>query len=164
LTADVVPSDIRRATPADIDAIVQLTNQAFIVEAYCIVGDRTNRDDINARFETGAFLVIDDCRCPGALLGSVFVSIENQRGYLGLLAVAPTAQGKGLARELIAAVASHCLQANCDALDITVVSVRHELFAFYEKHGFARDGVTDFPVPEKMLQPLHLVKLTKPLR
>ena len=107
--------------------------------------------------------MIDDPSDHTRLLGSVFCSVENSRGYLGLLSVNPDAQGQGHARTLVAAVEQHCRHAGCNFLDITVVNVRNELFPFYAKLGFAAFDVLPFPVPERARQLLHLVKMTKPL-
>ena len=89
--------------------------------------------------------------------------MEHARGYLGLLAVDPDAQGQGLARKLLAAVEQQCREGGCNFLDITVVNVREDLFPIYATLGFAACDVLPFPVPERALQPLHLVKMTKPL-
>ena len=154
---------IRTANIDDLHAIVDVTNRAFLAEQFCVTGDRTDAADIRHRFATGIFFVIDDPSNRTRLLGSVFCSVENSRGYLGLLSVNPDAQGQGLSRTLVAAVEQHCRHAGCNFLDITVVNVRNELFPFYARLGFAAFDVLPFPVPERAMQPLHLVKMTKPL-
>ena len=156
-------SHLRIATIDDLNAIVDVTNRAFLAEQFCVTGDRTDAADIRHRFATGIFFVVDDPSNRTRLLGSVFCSAENSRGYLGLLSVNPDAQGQGLSRTLVAAVEQHCRHAGCHFLDITVVNVRNELFPFYAKLGFAAFDVLPFPVPERARQLLHLVKMTKPL-
>ena len=155
---------IRTASIADLNAIVQLINLAFLSEAFCVTGDRTDATDIRHRFATGSFFVIEDPANRIRLLGSVFCSIENSRGYLGLLSVDPDAQGQGHSRTLVAAVEQHCRHLGCNFLDITVVNARDDLFPFYAKLGFAAFDVLPFPVPERALRPLHLVKMSKPLQ
>lgn len=154
---------IRTATIADLNAIVQVINVAFLSEAFCVTGDRTDADDIRHRFETGVFYVIDDPADPARLHSAVFCSVANSRGYLGLLSVHPDAQGQGHARTLVTAVEQHCREAGCNFLDITVVNVRDNLFPFYARLGFAAFDVLPFPLPERARQPLQLVKMTKPL-
>lgn len=156
-------SRIRNATLEDLQAIVNVTNRAFLSEQFLVTGNRTDATDILQRFATGVFFVIDDPADHSRLLGSVFCSIENSRGYLGLLSVDPDAQGQGHSRLLVAAVETQCRSAGCNFLDITVVNVRRELFPFYAKLGFAAFDVLPFPVPERALEPLLLVKMTKPL-
>ena len=71
---------IRTASSADLHAIVRVINVAFLSEAFCVAGDRTDADDIRARFATGIFFVIDDPSERMRLLGSVFCSVEHSRG------------------------------------------------------------------------------------
>ena len=155
---------VRNATIDDVHAIVNVTNRAFVSEQFLVTGDRTDAADIFQRFETGVFFVADDPADNARLLGSVFCSIDNSRGYLGLLSVDPDVQGRGHSRLLVAAVEDQCRAANCNFLDITVVNARNDLFPFYAKLGFAAFDVLPFPVPERALEPLLLVKMTKPLR
>ena len=154
---------LRTASLDDVDAIVAITNRAFLAESFCVTGDRTDVADIRHRFASGIFFVADDPCDRTRLHASVYCSIENSRGYLGLIAIQPDAQGRGYSRVLLAAVEQHCRDAGCQFLDITVVNVREDLFPIYAKLGFAAYDVVPFPVPERALQPLHLVKMTKPL-
>ena len=154
---------VRSANIDDVSAIVTIINRAFLAEAFCVSGDRTDATDIRQRFTNGVFFVIDDPADRTRLVGSVFCSVENSRGYLGLLSIDPDAQGQGYSRTLVAAVERHCRSAGCNFLDITVVNARDDLFPFYAKLGFAACDVLPFPVPERARQPLHLVKMTKPL-
>jgi GNAT superfamily N-acetyltransferase len=157
---------LRVASANDTDDIVALVNHAFQAEAYCVTGDRTDAADIVARMQLGQFFVIDAAASSGAqfaLQAVVYQAVQNGRGYLGLLSVDPALHGRGIATRLIHRVADECRAQRCDFLDITVVSVREELFPFYAKHGFAVVGEEAFPKPERMKMPLHLVKLTKRL-
>ena len=156
-------SRVRIANIGDLDAIVDVTNRAFVCEQFCVTGDRTDAADIRHRFATGCFFAIDNPSDRARLHGSVYCSVENSRGYLGLLSVDPDAQGLGHSRMLVAAVEQHCRNAGGNFLDITVVNARDDLFPFYAKLGFAAFDVLPFPVPERARQPLHLVKMTKSL-
>ena len=157
-----IPS-VRIANLEDVNAIVNVVNRAFLSEKFCVAGDRTDVADIRQRFGTGVFFVIDDPADRARLLGSVFGAVEHSRGYLGLLSVDPDAQGQGHSRVLVSAVEQHCRNAGCNFLDITVVNARDDLFPFYANLGFAAIDVLPFPVPERALRTLHLVKMTKPL-
>jgi len=161
---DDIPTEIRPATPADIPAIVRVTNLAYEVEAFCLEGRRIDAEEVRERMESGQFLVIEDASDASVLRGSAYMSVVDGRGYLGLLSVDPACQGRGLARALITAVEVRSRLAGCSFLDITVVNLRKELFPFYTKLGFAPAAILPFPRPQKMLQPLHLVQMTKALR
>ncbi|GLH71996.1 hypothetical protein GETHLI_04980 [Geothrix limicola] len=153
----------RVAGPSDIDEIVRVTNRAYVAEQFCLKGDRTDAADVSTRMREGRFLVIDDPAQKGKLWGLVYAAVSGNRGYLGTLSVDPAFQGQGLSKALVSAVEDHCRRAECLFLDITVVHLRKDLFPFYTKLGFAPMDVLPFPRPEKMLQPLHLVQMTKPL-
>lgn len=155
---------IRQATESDIADIVVLTNRAFAVELFFVTGERTDEADIRARFGHGKFLVVNDPTNPTRLIGSVYTSIDNGRGYLGLISIDPDYQRRGLSRQLVAAVDDYCLAAGCNFIDLTVVNVRENLFRFYAQFGYHANDVSAFPVPERQLMPVHLVRLTKALR
>lgn len=164
MTASMEAPPIREALPADIPEIIRVSNQAYAVEVFCIKGDRTDVADVAYRMGTGAFLVIDSEQ-PGRLLASVYMSFPKAgRGYLGILAVDPQAQGRGLSKRLLEAVEERCRQAGCAFLDLTVVNLRKDLFPFYAKQGFSASDVLPFPRPEKLIQPCRLVQMTKALR
>jgi GNAT superfamily N-acetyltransferase len=152
---------VRAATEADIPEIIRVTNRAYRAESFCIKGERTDADDIRALCEAGRFLVIDDAECPTRLLGSVYLKITGARGYLGMLAVDPDAQGRGFSRLLVAAVETQCRAGGCGFVDLTVVNLRDDLFSYYRKLGFLEGETMPFPVPERMLKPLHLVRMSK---
>ena len=152
---------IRRAGPEDIPEIVRVTNLAYVVEAFCLRGERTDEADVRTRMGEGLFLVCEGE--PDRLLGSVFLSIAEGRGYLGTLAVDPACQGQGLAQSLVAAVETHCRAAGCTHLDLSVVNLRRELFPYYAKLGFLPTAVLPFPRAEKVITPLHLVQMSKAL-
>ena len=153
---------IRFATETDIDALVRLINLAFRAESFCVSGDRTDRRDILARMGAGRFLVIDNTKSD-SLLAAVYCAVQGVRGYLGLLSVDPAAQGQGLARRMVLAVEENLREANCNFVDLTVVNARDDLFPIYQQLGFAANDVVVFPVPERALRPLHLVRMTKAL-
>ena len=151
---------MRKAVAADIPEIVRITNLAYAVEAFCIRGERTLPEEAAGLMEAGMFLVE-----PGGsgLKGSVFLRREGTRWYLGLLSVAPDCQGRGLGRRLVDAAEEACRTEGGKFLDLTVVSRRTELFAFYEGLGFHANDVLPFREPGKLILPCHLVRYTKAL-
>lgn len=151
---------MRKAVASDIPEIVRITNLAYAVEAFCIRGERTRPEEVAGLLDSGMFLVE-----PGGsgLKGSVFLRREGTRWYLGLLSVAPDCQGRGLGRRLVGAAEEACRAEGGKFLDLTVVSQRKELFAFYEGLGFQANDVLPFREPGKLILPCHLVKYTKAL-
>lgn len=152
---------MRSATAADVPALVRVINAAYAAEAFCIEGDRTQAGEIRDLLAQGTFLVAEG---DGGLAGSVFLRPEGpDRWYLGLLSVDPPRQGEGLGRALVEAAAEHARRAGGAFLDLTVVSVRRELFPFYRKLGFHPVAVLPFRAPEKLKVPARLVRMTRAL-
>lgn len=107
------------------------------------------------------------CTTPaGELLGSVYLHPEpDEVLYLGMLSVAPTQQGLGIGKHLLEAAEAFAHQNACARIRITVISVRTELLAWYERHGYRRTGATEaFPTDTRFgipRQPLELLVLEK---
>jgi ribosomal protein S18 acetylase RimI-like enzyme len=101
------------------------------------------------------------------LTGCVYLQKRGSALYLGMLSVAPVCQGGGIGKALLEAAVEHGRQTRCDRIHITVISVRHELIAWYERHGYVRTGeIEPFHAGEKVgiqLQPLELVVLERGL-
>ena len=155
----------RIAGEADIPELVRIINRAYEVEQFFVDGDRTNPAQVRDRMTRTAawFLAVDDPQVRGRLAACVWVEVQADRGYFGMLAVDPDHQGRGLARFLIAAVEDHCRAAGCRFLDISVVNLRSELPAFYRQFGFAPYGTAPFHDRAKLTRPAYLVLMTKPL-
>ncbi|MBZ5729421.1 MAG: GNAT family N-acetyltransferase [Acidobacteriia bacterium] len=151
---------IRRAQPADAEAIAALINLAFQVERFFIDGDRIGLEQVRDLLTTGEFLVEEE---GGALAACVYVELRGERAYLGLLSVGPALQGRGVGSRLVAAAEEHCRGRGCRFLDLQIVNLREELPEFYRRRGYVAAGMAPFPsgVPTKL--PCHFVKMSKPL-
>lgn len=158
------PIQPRRATEADIPALVRLINRAYRIEEFFIIGDRTDEADVRSRMAApdSLFLVIDDEE-PNRLAGSVYIKVRGERGFFALLSVDPDRQKRGLGRLLVGSVEQYCRAAGCRYLDLDTVNVRAELPGFYHALGFAAVGVAPFPEPTKLKSAAHLVLMSKPL-
>jgi ribosomal protein S18 acetylase RimI-like enzyme len=159
---------VRQATAADLAALVRVINRAYVVEAHIFHLERTSAADVSERLArpNACFLVIDAQTVPPAhpvLAGAVYVETRGDRGYFGMLAVDPDAQGRGLGRELIRAAEAHCRAAHCAFMDIDVVDQRAELPGFYATLGFAPVGATPFADASATKLPVRLIHMTKPL-
>jgi N-acetylglutamate synthase-like GNAT family acetyltransferase len=152
---------IRIATENDVQAIAALINQAFIVEAFFKIGDRTSVENLGELMRKGGqFLVAEDA---GGLVGCVFVKTKGATGYFGMLSVDPRVQGRGLGRTLIDASEAHLRARGCTRAEIEVVNLREELPPFYEKFGYVQTEERPFPDPARASQPCHFIVMTKAL-
>jgi GNAT superfamily N-acetyltransferase len=103
----------------------------------------------------------------GILEGCVFLHKKDNRIYLGMFSVSPSAQGKGIGKKLLAAADHYAKEHNCSSIYMTVITVREELIAWYERNGYQKTGkVLPFPVDERYgipTQSLEMLVLEKHL-
>lgn len=146
-----VPPVPRAATDDDVPAVVGLVQSAYrgdasragwTTEADLLDGQRA--DDAMVRALLGApgstVLVLDD-PAGGALLACCHVQVRPDGScYVGMLAVRPDAQARGLGRVMLGAAEHRARTAGADRLEMTVIAQRAELIAWYQRLGFADTG------------------------
>jgi ribosomal protein S18 acetylase RimI-like enzyme len=169
---------VAKALDSDIPAIVGLLNRSYrgdssrlgwTTEADLIGGNvRTDIEDVTRTLarEGSVFLV---CRqSDGEPIGCVNLQRKGDRLYLGMFAVRPDLQGKGIGASLMKAAEVHALENGCHAVFMWVVSVRKELIEWYvrlgyrdtgERVAFHEDGLSG-----PHLRPLEFMVLEKPLQ
>jgi GNAT superfamily N-acetyltransferase len=144
---------LRTATATDAEAVAALVQSAYrgdasragwTTEADLLDGART--DAVLVRELVAApdslVLVADDDLCPGALLACCHLERRGESAYLGMLAVRPGSQGRGVGSALMVAVEEQARSWGCVRLELTVLNHRPELAAWYERRGFAMTGQT----------------------
>lgn len=100
----------------------------------------------------------------GEMIGCVQISRHGPGvAYLGLLTVDPGRQGGGTGKRILAAAERDAIiRFGAERMQLSAVSVRSELIAYYERRGYVPTGeVRPFPVP--LDPPLTLTVLDKPL-
>lgn len=145
----------RAASAADIDAIVALVESAYrgdvskqgwTTEADFLGGRRTGADDVIACLERERSRIVLAER-DGQLLACAHVAEgqtvqERGAGYFGMFSVKPDLQGGGIGKHVLA----ECERIARDewrlpAMRMTVIDIRDELIAFYERRGYRRTGI-----------------------
>ena len=167
---------ITPATPADIPALVTLVNSAYrggsgqrgwTHEAHLIDGSRTDAAGIGELLHSPGATLLKYTSSAGALLGCVYLQEETGKLYLGLLSVLPAQQNSGIGKQLLAAADDYARRRHCTCIQITVITARPELLAWYERHGYRRTGeLQPFHAGEKFgiqKQALELAVLEKPV-
>jgi GNAT superfamily N-acetyltransferase len=152
--------DIRVATAADIPTLERLINAAFIVERFFKVGDRITAEGIRAEQAKGTFLLLER---DGDPIGTVYVELRGDRGYIGMVSVDPERQGSGYGRALMAAAEDYCRRHGARHADLRIVNLREELSPFYRHLGYVDSGTEPFSEPAQATQPCHFLLMTKPL-
>ncbi|HEY6545047.1 MAG TPA: GNAT family N-acetyltransferase [Dokdonella sp.] len=139
----------RRAKHADIDAIVELVQSAYrgdasrrgwTTEADLLDGQRTDAAGV-AELVGQADARILLAEAGGALLACAQVERQGDAGYFGMFSVRPELQGGGIGRATLAEAERIARDEwGCTTMRMTVISVRDELIAWYERRGYRRTG------------------------
>jgi ribosomal protein S18 acetylase RimI-like enzyme len=142
----------RTAGPEDIaalDALVQsayrgdASREGWTTEADLLGGQRTDPEALASIIgaDGSSIVVAED---GGAIVGCCHIERRGPgTAYLGLLAVSPGLQGRGVGREVVAEGERIARDEWGSArVRMTVIKQRSELIAWYERLGYARTGET----------------------
>jgi GNAT superfamily N-acetyltransferase len=140
---------IRRATERDADGIRRCLGWAFesFRAAYPAEAFEDTvlaaPDRVEARMSSSSLWVAVEER--GEVVGTIGWSRDGDAGHIRGMAVLPGRQGDGLAARLLAVVEEDIRRAGCRRATLGTTQVLARAIAFYEKHGYRRDGPpTDF--------------------
>ena len=151
---------LRHATESDVPAIVHLVNRAFSVERFFKTGDRTDEAQVRQLMQTGSFLLLTD---GNTLTACVYLKLNGERSYIGMLAVDPAKQKSGIGARLMREAEARSRRAGCKFADLRIVDVRPELALIYRKLGYVETGVESAAVIKTATRPVHFVTMSKPL-
>jgi len=151
---------IRPALPADVEPLARLINAAFRVEEPFIEGDRIDAAGVRSYMANGKFFVAEDST---GLAACVFVQIDTDGGYLGLLGVDPSRQGTGLGRKMMHAAEDYFREGGCRTVNLRVISARTPLPSFYRHLGYHETGTAPFAPDVPVKVPCHYILMSKPL-
>ena len=76
----------------------------------------------------------------GRVVATCMIGYEGHRGWINLLAVAPTLQGGGQGRALMAEAERILRAEGCAKINLQVRATNTQVIAFYEKLGFATEN------------------------
>lgn len=141
--------NFRTATETDIDAIVPMVTRAYrgdasregwTTEADLLDGPRIDpgvlRHDIT-RPGSRVLLGLHE----GALVACAHIADEGGHCYFGMFAVEPTCQGGGTGRAMVAECERIAREEwGLPRMRMTVIDLREDLIAWYERLGFRRTG------------------------
>jgi GNAT superfamily N-acetyltransferase len=140
----------RAAQPADVDAIVALVESAYrgdvskqgwTTEADFLEGQRTDPDSVRGLLDKDGSRVLLAER-NGRMLACCHIERQGEAGYFGMFSVVPTLQGGGVGKALLAEAERVALNEwDCVRMEMTVIDIRDELVAWYERRGYTRTGV-----------------------
>lgn len=144
------PLHFRDAGVDDIPALVELVTSAYrgeasrrgwTTEADLLDGNRIDPDVLRAdmaRERSRVLLAERD----GAVLACAHIAEEDGAGYFGMFSVRPDQQGGGTGRAVLAE-AERIVRDDwrLPAMRMTVIDLRGELIAWYERRGYRRTGI-----------------------
>lgn len=144
------PLQFRAAQAGDTDAVIALVESAYrgeasragwTTEADLLDGRRTGRDDIESILSRDRSQLLLAERS-GRLLACAHVAVEDGAGYFGMFSVDPLLQGQGVGK-IVLAEAERIVRDDwaCAMMRMTVIDVRDELIAFYQRRGYRRTGI-----------------------
>jgi len=137
----------RCASYADVHAVVSLVQSAYrgessragwTTEADLLDGQRTDALEVRSLVDAAdSFVLLAEES--GSLLGSVWLARRGDHAHIGMFAVRPTRQASGVGRQLLAhAEAQAAARFDVREVEMTVISQRTELIAWYERRGYRR--------------------------
>lgn len=149
---------IEPANDSDLEALHALIHRAYrgesakagwTHEADLLDGQRTDMAALTGMMasECDTLLVARD---GDALAGCIAVTIkEGGLAYIGMVTVDPDRQAGGLGRQLLAAAEASARGQRAHVAEMTVISQRRELIAWYERRGYRLTGESrPFPMTD----------------
>ncbi|MFD4021561.1 GNAT family N-acetyltransferase [Streptomyces sp. SH5] len=154
-TPDSARLTFRDATEADVPALVVLIESAYrgdssragwTTEADILQGQRTDEQGVRDVIDAPASRLIAVER-GGELVACCQLEHRGDAAYFGMFAVRPGLQGGGLGKLIIAEAERTAKEGwGVGEMHMTVISVRDDLIAWYERRGYRRTGsLTPFP-------------------
>ena len=167
----------RTAESSDTPTIVELVNSAYrgdsgkqgwTTEADLLDGQRTDAAEITRLLNADDSMILL-CQQQAEIIASVHLEKHEEGAYLGMLSVNPAVQNQGIGKRLMAE-AERIAKAQwaAEKMLMMVITLRHDIIAFYQRYGYVRTGRTEpFPTGEnygiQKVPGLVLEYLEKPL-
>ncbi|WP_091735012.1 GNAT family N-acetyltransferase [Phenylobacterium immobile] len=132
---------IRPSTAGDLPAIVRLVNAAYrelggwTTEHGVVFGDRIAQADLAADLASADKTILSAVE-DGAVIGCVRLETRKNTLLVGLLAVRPDLQARGAGRTLLTGAEAYGLAHGATVAELSVVSIRSELIAWYVRRGY----------------------------
>ena len=166
--------ELKKATLKDIPDLIKLINgayrgdsskQGWTTEADLLDGVRTDAENLAEMINKNDALILQSFNENNILQACVYLEKKQHIMYLGMLTVSPLEQSKGIGKQLLYEAEKYAEQQMCNIVEMTVISLRKELIAWYEKRGYNNTGETKpfpndikFGVPK---QPLEFIIMQK---
>jgi ribosomal protein S18 acetylase RimI-like enzyme len=152
---------LRLATFEDADRLVPFINRAFAADNYFKRTERTNSSQIKEYLRKGFFLLLEDAE---GVFGLVYTELrENSRGYIGMIATDPDRQRGGIGTHLLQIGEEFCRKRGYHVIEISVVNLRPDLVAWYQRKKYQIVGEAPYVRPEVLILACHFILMEKSL-
>ncbi|WCT13205.1 GNAT family N-acetyltransferase [Mucilaginibacter jinjuensis] len=137
------------ATVTDTEELTALVNSAYrgesskqgwTTESSLLDGNRIDDEFMLSYLQDENVTILKHVNDEELITGCVYLETKGDKLYLGMLTVSPVEQGKGIGKLLLAEADEYARDKNLEAITITVITTRHELIAWYERHGYQQTG------------------------
>lgn len=164
------------ASKEDVQELAVLINSAYrgdaskkgwTTEADLLKGElRTDISTLTDLIDNPQSVILKYTTAENVIAGSVYLEIQKKGLYLGMLTVSPLLQAAGIGRQILLAAEEYAKEKECPCIFMSVISVRHELIAWYERHGYKNSGETkpfpdddQFGIPTQFLEFIIMEKI-----
>lgn len=170
-------NSISIATRADVSKLVTLVNSAYrgdsskkgwTTEADLLDGIRTDEESMTALLQQEGSTLLKCENEQQSIIGCVNLQTQGNKLYLGMLTVSPDLQGGGVGKRLLTAAEDFARVNKFSYIVMSVISVREELIAWYERKGYVKTGEKKpFPMNDPKFglpkQHLEFIIMEKPV-
>ena len=139
----------RPAVAADADTIATLVNSAYrgdssrqgwTTEADLLQGSRIFSAEVLDLIAAQDSVILL-CLQEQDIIGCVHLEKNGDAAYLGMFVVRPVLQGNGIGKHFMQTAEQYAAEIwGIQKIWMTVISVRKELIAYYERRGYVRTG------------------------
>ena len=147
---------IIKATLTHITEITNLVNSAYrgetskkgwTTEAHILEGTRITETELTEILSepNNTILLYQE---NDIIIGTVLLTNKKTELYLGMLTISPELQNTGLGKKLLQAAEDFARNLQLPKIIMTVITVRYELIAWYQRNGYSDTGKRE-PFPSQ---------------
>lgn len=118
----------------------EFSKKGWTTEADLLGGLRTDEGALKEMMNDLNSVILKCISDEGTIIGCVYLQKQKEKLYLGMLTVSPLFQNNGTGKELLKAAEQYAIEKECNSIVMTVISIRHELIEWYERHGYKQTG------------------------
>lgn len=128
--------NIRTFRTSDQLSVIQLWTDCGLVKPQNNPGK-----DILRKLSIQPELFLVGCDPEGNIIASIMAGYEGHRGWINYLAVHPSQQRRGYARQLMQDAEDRLMQLGCPKINLQIRDTNRDVIAFYRAIGYLQDPV-----------------------